>query len=175
MSLLNVTKMEIEKFLSENKRLMRDPEFYYGVDNNEDSVDKFTDDRLKVLCCFLSPGKNRAVSNTFNALNYLAHETLNDKVFVDCCYFPDDANMEMLEKNNIPYIFGNVSHEPITSYDLVLMSCAVMPEVLNVSHYLDKSGIPLTIQEREKDNRIPFIAWGGAAANEAAIVLGELS
>lgn len=174
MSLLEVDKQKIEDFLDKNKRRLSDPEYYFGVDNNQDPVENFTEDRLKILCCFLSPGKNRAVSNTFNALNYLAHAELGDKVFVDCCYFPDEPNMGILQKSGIPYIFGNVSHEPVTSYDLVFISCAVMPEVLNVSHYLEYSGIPLTIQQREKDDRLPFIVFGGAAANEAAIVLGPV-
>ena len=119
MSLLNVSKSEIDSFLKENKRTMVDPEFYYAVDNNQDPAEKFTDDRLKILVAFLSPGKNRAVSNTFNALNHLAHEKLGDKVFVDSCYFPDEANIDLFKSKGIPYLFGSASHEPLKNFDLI--------------------------------------------------------
>lgn len=175
MSLLDVKKEDIEKFLTENRRRLVDPEYYYGVDNNQDKARDFEPSRLKVLCVFLSPGKNRSVSNTFNALNYLAHaEGLEGRVFVDNCYFPDEPNMAILREKGIPYMFGNVSHEPVTSYDLVLMSDAIIPEVLNIPHFLEYSGIPLTIEGREKDNRIPFILHGGAAANESSIIFGPI-
>lgn len=174
MNLLDVSKSEIESFLKKNGRKMADPEFYYSVDNNQDPVENFTKDRLKVLVVFLSPGKNRAVSNTFNALNHLAHEISGDKVFVDCCYFPDDKNMEMMKNSNIPFIFGNTSHETMKQYDVVFMSCAIIPECLNIPYILEYSGVPLTIQERDKNNDLPLIIYGGAAANELAIVMGEI-
>ena len=101
MGLLDVTRAEISTFLKSNWRSLNDPEFAFAVDNNQDKAVNFTADKLKVLVVFLSPGKNRAVSNTFNALNHLLHETSGDNVFVDCCYFPDDKNFEVLKKNGI--------------------------------------------------------------------------
>lgn len=173
--LLNVTKENIESFLSKNGRSLQNPEFYFGIDNNQDLVENFQDDRLKILVIMLSDGPTKEVSNTFNALSYLVHKDLGqDKVFVDVTYYPEEENMPKLEENEIPYWFGNVSHQPITEYDLVFMSASIVPECLNMPHGLTHCGIPLTIQERDKDNRLPLILFGGAAANEMSIVLGPI-
>lgn len=173
-NLLNTPKETIEDFLLNNRRKMKFPEYYYGVDNNQQSVEEFTDDRLKVLIVMLSSGDTRSSSNTYNALSYLVKKDLGtDKVFVDYCYFPERENFDILKSNNIPFIFGNITHETLNKYDLVLVSNAIIPEVANIPHYFKSSGIPLTIEERDKED-MPCLVFGGAAANEASIVLGKI-
>lgn len=173
-SLLEVPSTSIDSFLKENRRKMVWPEYYYGIDNNQQYRSEFTDDRLKVLIVMLSTGDTRSQSNTFNALNHLATKDLGtDKVFVDFCYFPEKANMDMLTKAGIPWIFGNVSHETCKHYDVIYMSNAIIPEVANISHMYKHSGIPLTIEERDKED-IPLVVFGGAAASEANIALGPI-
>lgn len=176
MSLLDVTKDHIEKFLEENHRSMIDPEYYYGVDNNQDTLEVFERSKLKVLCCFMSPGATRAVSNTFNAISWLMKSATGnrDDVFVDAVYFPENDNRELFKQKGVPYSFGNVSHMPVREYDLICVSMAIMPEVLNIPLFLEGNGIPFTCEEREKDQRVPPILYGGAASNEAGIILGEV-
>ena len=172
--LLEVPSTSIDSFLKENRRGMVFPEYYYGIDNNQHSRSEFTDDRLKVLVVMLTAGSVRALSNTYNALSYLCSKDLGrDKVFVDYCYFPERENMDMLTKAGIPWIFGNVSHETMKHYDVVLLSNALPPEVTNIPHMYKKSGIPLTIEERDKED-IPLILFGGASASEANIILGPM-
>ena len=174
MDLLSVKKEQIEQFLAKNRKAMVNPEYYYGMDNNQDTADMFDDEHFKVLVVFMSTGETRSVSNTFNALYWLVKQGLGEKSFVDNCYFPEDANREVFQKEGIPYLFGNVSHQPITEYDLVICSVAIMPEVFNIPHAWKNSGIPLTVEQRNKENRLPPIIYGGAAANESAIILGKI-
>lgn len=170
---LNSSREKIEEFLSKNKRKLDYMESLFSIDDNRDHYEKFTEDRLKVLCVFLTPASSRAVSNTFNALMSLVKKEDPENIVVDSCYYPEEANLEIFDENKIPYIFGSACHEPIEFYDLVLMSNAVCPEVLNIPKALHKSGIGLTIEERNKQN-IPLIVFGGAAANETSIVLGPI-
>lgn len=172
--LLQVTKDDIEKFLKDNYRKMVNPEFYFGADNNQDPIEKFTKDNLKVLICFFSTGETRVLSNTYNALNHLFHEKYGDNVFVDYCFFPEQNNVEIFRKSNIPFIFGNVSHQPAMEYDLLVFSTAIITEAINVPHMLHGSGIPLTIEQRREVKGLPLILWGGAAANEISIITGPI-
>lgn len=166
-------RQRITQFLKDNYRKMNNPEFYFSIDDNKDSVDKFNDSNLKVLCVFLSTGATRSVSNTFNALNHLVHKNLGDNVFVDNCYFPEKENMELFDKNDIPYFFGCTSHAPIEDYDLVLMAVSIIPECLNIPIAWKGSNIPLTIEGRDNKD-MPLVVAGGAALNELSIVLGPI-
>lgn len=177
--LLDVTKENIEKFLKVNKKVLTNPEFYFSIDDNKDKKEEYDTAILRVIICFLSTGQTRAVSNTFNALNWLCHEKVNSsnnghKVFVDHCYLPDDTNIELLTNSGIPFIFGASTHRPVTDFDIMIVSAAILPECLNLPSILKNSGIPFTIEERRKDNRLPLIMFGGAAANEMSIVLGPI-
>ena len=164
MSLLNVDRDQIEKFLEGNRRKMVFPEYYFGIDNNQNPQSNFTDDRLKILILMLSTGSVRSSSNTYNAMSYLATKDLGmEKVFVDYCYYPAKPNMDIFSDNGIPWIFGNVSHEPISSYDAVFVSNALIPEVVNITSFWENSGIPFTIEQREKED-IPMLFYGGAAS-----------
>lgn len=174
MDLLSVTKEQIEQFLRDNRKQLVNPEYYYGVDNNQDTPEMFDDEHLKVLVVFMSTGETRSVSNTFNALYWLVKQGLGDNSFVDNCYFPEDANRELFQSNGIPYMFGNVSHHPVSDYDLILCSVAIMPEVFNIPHAWKNTGIPLTIELRRNEKRVPPIIYGGAAANESGIILGPI-
>lgn len=173
MSLLDTKKEYIEEYLAKNKKSLSYMESLFSVDDNKDREQDFTDDKLKVLCVFLTPASSRAVSNTFNALMSLVKQEDKENIVVDSCYFPEEANLEKFDDAVIPYIFGSTCHQPASFYDLILMSNAVCPEVLNIPKILTKSGIGLTIQERDKQD-IPLIMYGGAAANETSIVLGPV-
>lgn len=174
MSLLEVKKEQIDEFLNKNKRNLDYMESLFSVDDNKDKAEDFTDDKLKVLCVFLTPASSRAVSNTFNALMSLSKKLDEKNIVVDSCYFPEEANLEKFEKAGIPFIFGATCHQPASFYDVIYMSNAVCPEVLNLPKVLDKSGIGLTIEEREKQDT-PLIVFGGAAANETSIVIGPVT
>ena len=71
------------------------------------------------------------------------------------------------------WIFGNVTHSTVKHYDVILMSNAIIPEVANITHMFKNSGIPLTIEERDKED-IPLVVFGGAASSEANIILGPM-
>lgn len=167
------TRQENEQWLKAHKRELTDPEFYFGVDNNQDTVEDFEDpNKLKILVVFLGAGRVRVVSSSYNALNWLSHEGLGDKVFVDCCYYPFESDVDKV-KGNIPFMMGNISHAPISDYDAVFISSSIFPEILNLPHTLKNSNVGITVEQRDKQD-IPLIFYGGASASETSILYGPV-
>lgn len=166
-------RQEIDLWLKSNYRRLVKPEYCFGIDNNQCKVEDFDNADLRILVAFLSTGSTRAVSNTFNAISNQAMLG-NEGIFIDYCYFPEQENIELFEANQIPYLFGNVSHAPVQDYDLVMVSHSIVPEVINIPRLLKGSNIPLTSNQRLEDNTIPLIAYGGAASNESSIALGPI-
>ena len=100
---------EIKNFLTTSKvREFDAASWFFGVDNNQLKVEEWDKRPLKVLCAFLSPGKTRAASNSYNALQ---EEVLrvSDKIFIDYAYFPYKGDIDTFNKYGLPYWFGNVS------------------------------------------------------------------
>jgi len=168
------TRQEIDAWLKENYPYLINAEYMFGFDNNQDSVEQFRDDKLKVLVMFFSPGNRRAVSNTFASVNQLIHSKLGDDVFVDYCYYPRKEDLELLVDNDIPLLFGNVSHAPVQDYDLVCGSLSVMLEIYNIPRFHKYSNIPLGHYGRMDRKDIPLFALGGTSSYQAEILFGPL-
>lgn len=167
-------RTKIKSFLKENKKKLINPEYYFSYDNNSNPEEAFDKAPLKVLITFPSTGSDRASSSTYMALYSIIKDRLGDDVFIDACYFPEGANFKTLTKNNLPIMFGNVSHAPAQDYDVMIISSAIIPEIVNIPHMLDKSDIPLTTEKRLKDPVTPLILHGGCVAHEQSILLGEI-
>lgn len=166
------TRQEINQWLVQNYKKLVSPEFMFGVDNNQSKVEEFDTADFRVLVMFLSTGQTRAVSSTFAALYSQALKEGNN-IFMDYSFIPQEADYQLLVENELPVVFGNVSHAPIKDYDLVLVSHSIVPEVTSLPRMLRDSGIPYTIELREKEE-LPLFFYGGAAANEGAIAYGHI-
>jgi len=130
-----------------------------GADSNMNPASLFEKSDLRVLVAFLSPGKVRAVSNTYTALDAEIHSVPN--VFVDYAYFPHREDLDTFNKYQLPYWFGNLSHAPVQDYDLVLVSTSILLDQLNIYHAYRACGIPDTHEARTKDATVPLIVAGG--------------
>ena len=92
-------------------------------------------------------------------------------MFIDVCFMPEVEARQALDAKGIPFMFGNVSHEPWQNYDVIVMSHAIMPEVLNFPFMFEHSGVPLTMELREKE-QCPIFLYGGAAGSGGFSILG---
>lgn len=164
---------KIDNFIWNNYRRMKSPEFMFGVDNNQDSMQDFKKADLRVLVCFLSPGSLRGYSSTDIVLNKLIHRS-KYKVFVDFCYIPYKKDEDILKKNNIPMMFGNVSHSAYRDYDLIFISISVFMETINLPVMLNNSGIDLGYRGRLRDENTPPIYLGGASSLSSFILFGDV-
>jgi hypothetical protein len=172
---MKFSREEIDKYLKNNYRRMKDPEFMFGVDNNQDSYDDFKDADLRILLVFNTPGKIRGFSSTVFTLDKLIHsgDKGNGKVFSDYVYLPYDRTAEILIEDEIPWLFGNVSHSSYKEYDLIFVSLSIFPEVVNYPPYLKYSDIPLGFEGRLERDDVPPIVVGGSAATASSCLFGE--
>ena len=169
------TRKEIDTWIYNNYRRLSKPEYMFSLDNRSQSIEEFYNAKLRVLVVFLSPGSRRTVSNTFVAIAKQSRMYVNkEDVFLDYCYFPEFDNLDILDKEEVPYIFGAISHAPITDFDIMMVSLSTFHESVNYPRMLMKSDIPLTIEQREKREDIPLIFFGGAISSEASIFYGPV-
>lgn len=169
------TRQEINTWLFDNYRKLSNPEAMFSIDNNSCTLESWYTAKLRVLVTFLSPESRKSYSNTYEALYTQATRDLENKedLFMDCCYLPEFDNMSKLDKDNIPYMFGNVSHAPAQEYDIIMVSLSTFHESVNYPTMLLKSDIPLTIEKRE-ESKSPLILFGGAISSEASLFYGDV-
>ena len=145
------TRKEIDTWIYNNYRRLSKPEYMFSLDNRSQSIEEFYNAKLRVLVVFLSPGSRRTVSNTFVAICKQSRMYVNkEDVFLDYCYFPEFDNLDILDKEGVPYIFGTISHAPINDFDIMMVSLSTFHESVNYPRMLMKSEIPLTIEQREE-------------------------
>ena len=169
------TRYEIDNWLYHSYRRLSKPEYCFSFDNRSQTLEEFENAKLRVLVVFMSPGSRRAVSNTFEAISKQSRMYVNkEDVFLDYCYFPEFDNLDILDKEKVPYIFGAISHAPVNDFDIMMVSLSTFQESINYPRMLMKSNIPLTIEEREKRDDIPLIFFGGAISSEASLFYGPI-
>lgn len=170
------TGEEIHDFLTKNWKQFHYPEYMFaGTNDNLNPRENWDKAKLHILVAFYTMGDTRSVSNTHHALYTWAKDRYGDDVFMDFTYFPYEKDVEVFNENNIPIMFGNVSHRPAQDYDVIFDSISVFPEVLNLPRAYKNIGIPLSTEQRLKDNDCPLVFMGGAAAGVAHILTGPVS
>ena len=135
-----------------------------GRDSNMNPASDFDTADLRVLVAFLSPGKVRAVSNTYTALDAEIHAVPN--VYVDYAYFPHREDLKTFDKYQLPYWFGNLSHAPVQDYDLLIVSSSILLDQLNIYHAYRTCGIADIHRERMTDSPVPIIFAGGIPCSD---------
>lgn len=166
-----MTREIIEEYLMKNRRSLPGLSYAFGLDTNQDPPEQWDKANIRILVTFLSTGETRSVSNTFTCINTLFHQGAPEEdTFVDVCYLPEAETREAFAKDGIPFMFGNVSHRPWNEYDVIAVSQAIMPEVINVPWMYNNSGVPLSTESRNQA-KTPLILYGGAAAICATPIL----
>lgn len=170
------TGEEIDSFLKSNWRNLHYPEYMFaGTNDNLQPASDWDKAKLHILVCFYSMGDTRSVSNTHHALYTWAKDNYGSDVFMDFAYFPYEKDVDYLIDNGMPIMFGNSSHRPIQDYDVLFDSISVFPEVLNLPRAYKNCQVPLSTEQRLKDDKCPLILMGGAAAGVAHILTGPVS
>jgi hypothetical protein len=162
----NTRGNEVTSIIRNNRKRFECPEFLFAEDSG---LLPYSGQKLKVLILFLSNGRYRSSSNTFNILQDIISS--ND-VFVDFCYFPHPSDLDLYEELKIPYVRGSRSGFLIKDFDVVLVSIAVLKEVVNLPVIYHHDNIPMGIQGRKKEN-YPIIAMGGSSAHVLSIACGD--
>lgn len=163
----------VENFLASAGRKLETFEYCFGFDNNQNPKEDWEKAKLHCLIVFLSTGPTRSVSNTHTVLNNLIKTQFGDDVFVDMTFLPGKGDWEIYQKNDMPFMFGNVSHRFWQDYDIILFSVSILQEFWNVPYVLKANGIPLSYDDRELDPSIPPLIFGGVGSTMADILYGD--
>lgn len=197
-----------QKFIEQNKKKLEDSSVFFNPDTTFIPVEDFHEANLRVLIVFGSPASVKAVSSTAAALNSFVKEICNQprtkeqntipqvphakqvpegnareslKVFMDFTYVPNGSDMKVFDKNNMPYVIGNITHLDASYFDVVGFSISVLSEVITCPNIIKSfsrcdSPIPLTWSERKGEvlGRYPLIYAGGITAACSDIMFGDL-
>ena len=131
--------MKPTQFLNSYAAQMENPEFCFGIDNNQNPAEEWNTAKLRILIPFLSPGPTRAVSGTYTVLNNIIKNSFGSDVFVDNCYLPSVADIQLFKRHGMPFLFGNVSHEFWHEYDLISFSLSILPEKVHLVERYNRS------------------------------------
>ncbi len=143
-----------------------------GGELNTISPQEFDKKDLKALFVRLSTYLDTGYSFTHQFLYQIAADT--DGVYPDLAYLPPPKDAEVFEKDNIPWLLGTQSKYAAESFDVIGFSNSIVQELINIPHFLSKSSIPLSKQERMNRPDLPLIILGGAnALFSSCIWLGE--
>lgn len=169
-----------QKFIEENKRVLKSSPEYFNVDTNYQKREEFDKAKVKMLLCFPSPASNKAVSMTAAVFNDYVQESCPG-VFIDFCYAPEPEDLKLYDKNNMPYLIGVITHLDASHFDYVGFSISILFESLGAAWLLKSCSrcdkpIPLTWSER-KDKKLgecPVVMAGGITASTTDILFGDL-
>ncbi len=125
---------------------------------------------LRVLIARLSPygDVDRSTTHLF-----LAQEARRggSGVFVDFCFFPAREDAALLAAYGVPPLVGVASSRSVEDFDLVLVSCSFVPELLNLPALLERSGLPVMAGDRPAGPA--FVLGGSSALASQAVVSGS--
>ncbi|MGK5088491.1 radical SAM protein [Bdellovibrionota bacterium FG-2] len=117
---------------------------------------------FKVLFSRLSTYADTGYSFTHSLLYQIAKGV--EGVFPDLGYLPPRADLELFERDGVPWCLGTQSKRGPSAFDLIGFSNSIVQELLNLPHFLKRSGIPLSKTKRLADPSLPLVILGGANA-----------
>ena len=85
-------------------------------------------------------------------------------VFPDLGYLPPRPDVAVFARDNVPWLLGTQTKHGPEKFDLIGFSNSIVQELINLPHFLTKSGIPLSKAERMRRPELPLVILGGANA-----------
>jgi radical SAM superfamily enzyme YgiQ (UPF0313 family) len=116
----------------------------------------------RVLFVRLSTYENTGYSFTHQLLYQLAADVPG--VFPDLAYLPPQQDAAILERDGVPWLLGTQSKRGPADFDLIGFSNSIVQELVNLPHFLARSGLPLGKRERLERPDVPLLLLGGANA-----------
>ena len=128
----NMELTRTQRFIKNYARLMKAPQEFFNVDSVLQTMDDYNKADLRILVVFPSPASTKAVSMTAGVLNDFVIESCPG-VFIDFCYAPDQADLKYYDKEQVPYVIGNITHLDASHYDIVGFSISILFESITSS------------------------------------------
>ncbi len=148
---------------------------FLPFDNPSFGNPDFGEAAYRVLIARLSPFQDvdRSIPHLF--LFQEVRRALPD-AFVDLAFFPNAAERELFEQENVSFLTGTQSLRPADEFDLILISNSYTLELINLPYLLIRSGIPLFASQRRLQKakaEWPILILGGSNAMAAQAIIRE--
>lgn len=173
-----MTKSEL--FIQKYKKVLETGPDFFARDAALMRPEEYKKRKYSFLLIAPSPALTKSVSATFAVINDMFCSEMDDWFF-DIAYLPTKKDLDLYDKNNVPYCIGQISHLDASHFTMVGFSISVLHEVLTAPVIMkswsrcDKP-IPLSWTER-KDTKFgehPLILAGGITAAHGEVMFGEL-
>lgn len=132
---------------------------------------EFEDRPFRVLITRLSTYRDTADSFTHKLL-YQIISRING-AYPDLAYLPPPKDILLFDRDNVPWLLGTASKRRGRDFSVIALSLSVVQELVNVKVMLEKSGIPLSKQERMNDPDCPLVLLGGASALYTSVLFND--
>jgi len=141
---------------------------YLGTEAGNPDPAKFDTSELKVCICRISD--YYTVDGAFGPMtiaNWV--EDFDPRIFVDFAFIPADQDITIHLANELPLLFGVITKQPLTAFDVIIFSTPYPGERANIVLPMIKSGIPLYRWERFDSNlpyqKCPLVCVAGIGAS----------
>ncbi|MEW6057110.1 MAG: radical SAM protein [Bdellovibrionota bacterium] len=133
-----------------------------GEEINTLPVQEYEQRAFRALFVRLSTYFDTGYSFTHQILYQIAANTPD--VFPDLAYLPPRSDVAHFSKAGVPWLLGTKTKKGPEAFDLIGFSNSIVQELINVPHFLRRSGIPLKKSERLLREDLPLLILGGANA-----------
>ncbi len=125
----------------------------------------------RALFVRLSTYENTGYSFTHQMLYQVAADTAG--VFPDLAYLPPRADLPHFEREGVPWLLGTQTKRGPAAFDFIGISNSIVQELVNLPHFLARSGVPLGKRERLERPDLPLLILGGANALYTSVLWVE--
>ena len=152
-------------------RLLNSGVQHLGCELNYQRPEEFDDAKIKILIFRLSPYEVVDGSVGHYVVGEWIRTYCTEKVFIDYCCVPNDADLSKYIKAGIPTLFGSITKRPLMDFDFIGISHSPPNERMALPINLIKSGIPLFLWERLANN-LPYRHRKGKKHMPAIFIAG---
>ncbi len=158
-------------FKAERHNLSGKGVWLQGNEPNTQNSDLFKTASIKVLFVRLSSYFDVSSGITHQYLYQMG--TSLEGCYMDMAFLPPERDEQIMRESGIPLLVGTTSKEPALNFDVIAICNSVLQELVNLPVLLEYSSIPLSREEREKNNS-PLIILGGSNSYTHSILHGEI-
>lgn len=152
----------VEWFGNARAELSRGGHWLRGDEPNRILPSEWPDRPYRILFSRLSTWEDTRESFTHRLLYGMVSDLPG--IFPDLSWIPPHRDGERMTLDGVPWLLGSGTKRGAEEFDCLALSNALVQETVNVPVVLERSGIPLSRDERMRREDLPLVLLGGANA-----------
>ena len=149
-------------FESARADLTRGGHWLRGDEPNRIPSEEWTQRSYRILFSRLSTWEDTRESFTHRLLYGMVADLPG--IFPDLSWVPPHRDGARMTQDDVPWLLGSGTKRGVEEFDCLALSNALVQETVNVPVLLERSGIPLSRDERMRRGDLPLVLLGGANA-----------